>query len=80
MTINTFVQQYSDPHFSHVNILSKKFVPGLVNEVWIENVKLVSLDDLGWRVVNVVVSLVVLVPLEPGVHAIEVARFTRSEM
>jgi hypothetical protein len=55
-------------------------VPGLVNEVWIENVELVALDHLGRRVVNVVVSLIVLVPLEARVHAIKVPRFPRSEM
>ncbi len=44
----------------------------LVYEVGIEDVELVSLHNLRRRVVEVVVGLVVLVPLEPGVNTIEI--------
>ncbi len=44
----------------------------LVYEVGIEDVELVSLHNLRRRVVEVVVGLVVLVPLEPSVNTIEI--------
>lgn len=47
----------------------------LVNQVRVENVELVSLDDLGWRVVEVVMGLVVLVPFEACVDSVEEAWF-----
>lgn len=47
----------------------------LVDQIWVEDVELVSLDDLGRRVVEVVVRLVVLVPLKTSVHTIEEAWF-----
>lgn len=50
---------------------------GLVNEVGVEDVELVALDDLGRRVVVIVVRLVVLVPLVPRVHAVEVFGLAR---
>lgn len=46
----------------------------LVNQVRVENVELVALDDLGRRVVEVVMCLVVFVPLEARVHPVEEAR------
>ena len=49
----------------------------LVYQVRVENVELVSLHNLGWRVVEVVVSLVVFVPLEPGVNSVEISRFPK---
>ncbi|KFR13739.1 Putative uncharacterized protein encoded by CACTIN-AS1, partial [Opisthocomus hoazin] len=45
----------------------------LVDEVGVEDVELVALHDLGGRVVEVVVGLVVLVPLEARVHPVEEA-------
>lgn len=48
----------------------------LVDQVRVENVKLVTLDDLGWRVVEVVMRLVVLVPLEACVDPVEEAGFS----
>ena len=51
----------------------------LVDEVRIEDVKLVALHNLWRGIVDVVVGLVVLVPLEAGVNAVEVARLPRSE-
>ena len=44
----------------------------LVDQVRVEDVEFVALHDLGRRVVHVVVRLVVLVPLEAGVDAVEV--------
>uniref|UniRef100_A0ABI8ASY4 Uncharacterized protein n=1 Tax=Felis catus TaxID=9685 RepID=A0ABI8ASY4_FELCA len=49
----------------------------LVDEVGVEDVELVALHDLGRRVVEVVVRLVVLVPLEARVHAVEEAGLAR---
>jgi len=46
----------------------------LVDQVRVEDVELVALHDLGRRVVEVVMGLVVLVPLEARVHAVEEAR------
>lgn len=46
----------------------------LVDQVWVKNIKLVSLDDFGRRVVKVVVRLVVLVPLEACVDTVKEAR------
>ena len=45
----------------------------LVDQVGVEDVELVALHDLGRGVVEVVVGLVVLVPLEARVHSVEVA-------
>ncbi len=50
----------------------------LVDEVWVEDVELVALHDLGWWVVVIIVSLVVLVPLVAGMHAVEVLGLARS--
>lgn len=46
----------------------------LVDQVWVENVKLVTLDDFGWRVIEVVVGLVILVPLEACMYTVKEAR------
>lgn len=47
----------------------------LVNQVRVENVELVTLDDLWWRVVEVVMRLVVFVPFEACVDSVEEAWF-----
>lgn len=48
----------------------------LVNKVWIEDVKLISLDNL-WRwIVMIIVSLVVFVPLVSCVNPIEIFWFS----
>jgi hypothetical protein len=49
-----------------------------VNQVRIENIELVSLNDFGWWIVMVIMSLVILVPLISHLDAIEVARLSRS--
>ena len=49
----------------------------LVYEVREEDVELVALHHLGRRVLDVVVGLVVLVPLEARVHPVEVPRLPR---
>lgn len=49
-----------------------------VDEIGVEDVELVTLDDFGRRVVEVVMGLVVFVPLEAGVHAVEEARLART--
>ncbi len=50
----------------------------LVDEIRVEDVELVALDDFGRRVVEVVMRLVVFVPLEASVDAVEEARLTRT--
>lgn len=40
--------------------------------------ELVALDDLGGRVVGIVMGLVVLVPLESRVHSVEIPGLSRS--
>lgn len=45
---------------------------GWIDEVGVEDVELVALHDLGWRVVVVVMGLVVLVPFIAHLDAIEV--------
>lgn len=47
----------------------------LVNQVWVEDVKLVTLDNLGRWVVEVVMRLVVFVPLKASVDPVEKAWF-----
>uniref|UniRef100_A0A8V1AHJ1 Uncharacterized protein n=1 Tax=Gallus gallus TaxID=9031 RepID=A0A8V1AHJ1_CHICK len=46
-----------------------------VDEVGVEDVEFVTLHDFGRGVIEVVVGLVVFVPLEARVHAVEEARF-----
>lgn len=50
----------------------------LVDQIRIEDIKLVTLHDLRRRIVHVVMRLIVLVPFETGVHAVEITRLTRS--
>ena len=51
---------------------------GLVNQVRIEDVELVSLHNFGRRIVKVVVGLIVFVPLKPSVNSVEISRLPRS--
>jgi hypothetical protein len=44
----------------------------LVNKVWVKDIEFVSLHNLRRRVVMIIVSLVVLVPLISGVNTIEI--------
>lgn len=46
----------------------------LVKEVEVENIEFVPLNNFWWRIVSIVVSLVVLVPLEPCLDGVEVPR------
>lgn len=48
----------------------------LVDQIWVEDVELVTLNDLGRGVVEVVMRLVVFVPLEARVDPVEEARFS----
>jgi hypothetical protein len=50
---------------------------GFVDQIWVEDVELVALHNLRWRVVMVIVRLVVLVPLEARLDAVEESRLTR---
>lgn len=49
-----------------------------VNQVRVEDIKLVTLHNLGRGVVKIVVGLVILVPLKSGVHSIEETRLART--
>lgn len=51
---------------------------GCINKVGIEDVELVTLNDLGWKVLMVIMSLVVLVPLVAHLNSVEVAWFSRT--
>lgn len=67
-----------DAELGGVRLLDEKLGGGgLVDEVGIEDAELVALDDLGRRVVVVVVGLVVLVPVPSGLDPVEVAGFAR---
>ena len=46
---------------------------GFINEIRVENVEFIALDDLGRRVVVVVMRLIVFVPFETGVNPIEIS-------
>lgn len=50
-----------------------------VNQVWIEDVKLVTLYYLRWRVVVVIMGLVVLVPLVAELDSVEVTWLARLD-
>lgn len=50
----------------------------LVDQIGVENVEFVALNDLRRWVIHVVMRLVVFVPLEAGVHPVEVSRLARS--
>ena len=51
---------------------------GLVDQVRIEDVELVSLNNLGGRIVKVVMSLIVFIPLKPCVNSVEISWFPWS--
>lgn len=51
---------------------------GHIDEIGIEDVEFVALDNLGWWIIQVVVSLIVFIPHKTGVNAIEETRFTRT--
>jgi hypothetical protein len=40
----------------------------LVNKIWIEYVKFVTLDNLRGRVVHIIVGLIVLIPFKTSVY------------
>ena len=50
------------------------------HRTWVENVNLVALHNLWGRVVVVIVRRIVLVPLVSSLDAVEVPRFSRSEL
>lgn len=45
----------------------------LVDKVWVEDIELIALHNLGWRIVKIVVCLIVLVPLKACVDTVEEA-------
>lgn len=48
-----------------------------INEIWIKNVEFVTLDNFRRRIVKVIMSLVVLVPLKACMHSVEEAWLSR---
>lgn len=50
----------------------------LVYKVWIEDVEFISLHNLWWGVVMVIVSLVIFVPLISSVNTVEIFWFSWS--
>ncbi len=72
-----------DPKYDEVLVVTAycqriRWRARLVNQIGVEDVELVSLHNLGRRVVEVVVGLVVFVPFEASMDAIEVAWLSRS--
>ena len=49
---------------------------GFFNEIRIEDIKFVSLNNFGWRIVHVIMGLVILIPLKTGMDSVEITRFT----
>lgn len=49
-----------------------------VDEVGVKDVKLVALHDLWWRIIEIVMRLVILVPIIPGPDTIEVTGLSRT--
>ena len=71
-----------DPQYDEVLVVTAhgqriRWRARLVDQIGVEDVELVALHNLGRRVVEVVVGLVVFVPFESSVNAIEVARLSR---
>lgn len=52
----------------------------LVSQVQVEDIELVPLHYFGRRVVSVVMSLIVFVPLEPSFDRVEVSGLQRLEL
>lgn len=50
---------------------------GFINEIRVEDIKFITLDDLGRRIVMVVMGLIVLVPLVAHLHSIEIPGLAR---
>lgn len=48
-----------------------------IDEIRIEDIELVALYDFRRWIIHVVMRLIVFVPFETGMHAIEVTRLTR---
>ena len=53
--------------------------PRLVEKIGVENVKLVTLHNLWWRVVRIIVNLVILVPFKALTDYVEETGFPRHK-
>jgi len=53
---------------------------GFVKEVGIEHIELIALNNFGWGVVLIVVSLIVLIPLKTSEDTVEKLGFSRLEL
>lgn len=51
---------------------------GFIDEVGVENIELVALNNLGRRIIMVIVSLVILVPLITSMNTVEVFWLSRA--
>jgi len=72
-----------DPKYDEVLVVTAhcqriRWRARLINQIGVKDVELVTLHNLGWRVVEVVVGLVVFVPFKSSMDAIEVAWLPRS--
>ena len=65
------VEPYSESIWCCVRLQVKLWRRCLIRQVRVENVEFISLDDLGGRVLWVIVSLVIFVPLKALLHTIE---------
>lgn len=50
----------------------------LVDKFWIEDVEFVTLDNLGWWIIMIIMSLVIFIPVVAHLHTIEISRFSGS--
>jgi hypothetical protein len=74
---NVFIRRScfkSDLHSLGVLCVLKEVLgsAGFVNEIWVEDVKLVSKDNLRRRIILVIMHLIVLVPIIPCLYSVEV--------
>jgi hypothetical protein len=48
----------------------------LINQIWIENVELIALNRFGRRIIDIIMSLIVLVPLIASLNCVEETWFS----
>lgn len=68
----------NDAGFSTITILLYGINRGFyfINQIGVEDIEFVSLHNLRWWIVVVIVSLIVFVPLVPSVNSVKVLRLS----
>jgi len=49
---------------------------GIIDQIWIKNVEFIALDNFGWWVILVIMSLVVFIPFIANFNSVEILRFS----